>query len=227
MNYTVARSELAVDLRDIARRFGSKWVLRGVSAQVRSGEIVALMGGNGSGKTTLLRILSTLLKPSAGSATVYGSDVVRDADAVRGLVNYLSHTPGLYEDLSARENLAFAARMSGIDETDLSPLLNRVGLSSVADQRVRGFSSGMQRRLALARLFLRPPRLLLLDEPYNNLDTNGAKLVNEVLSEAKAGGAAAIIVLHETAPAEAILDRTITLEDGRVAGEPASLAAIA
>jgi heme exporter protein A len=168
-----------------------------------------------------------LLKPSAGGATVYGGDVVRDADAVRGLVNYLSHTPGLYEDLTARENLAFAARMTGLDAGDLNTLLSRVGLSAVADQRVRGFSSGMQRRLALARLFLRPPRLLLLDEPYNNLDSDGAKLVNEVLSEAKAGGAAAIIVLHETAPAEEILDRTITLEDGRVVGEPASLVAIA
>jgi heme exporter protein A len=185
------------------------------------------MGGNGSGKTTLLRILSTLLKSSAGSATVFGKDVVRDADAVRGLVNYLSHTPGLYEDLTARENLAFAAKMSGLEAPDLSALLSRVGLSSVADQRVRGFSSGMQRRLALARLFLRPPKLLLLDEPYNNLDSSGAKLVNEVLREAKAGGAAAIIVLHETAPAENILDRTITLEDGRVGGVPASLVAIA
>jgi heme exporter protein A len=227
MTYTDARSEFAVDARDIARRFGSKWVLRGVSAQVRSGEIVALMGGNGSGKTTLLRILSTLLKPSAGGATVYGKDVVRDADTVRGLVNYLSHTPGLYEDLTARENLAFAARMSGLEAPDLSALLNRVGLSGVANQRVRGFSSGMQRRLALARLFLRPPKLLLLDEPYNNLDSGGAKLVNEVLREAKAGGAAAIIVLHETAPADDILDRTITLENGRAGGVPASLVAIA
>lgn len=179
--------------------------------------MVALMGANGSGKTTLLRILATLLGPSAGGASIYGRDVVTDPEGVRQLVNYLSQTTGLYEDLTARENLEFAARMSGIAKPNLDDALDAVGLRDAADERVRGFSSGMQRRVALARLMLRPPRLFLLDEPYNNLDSTGAALVNEVLQGTRRAGAAAVIVLHDIGPAAAILDRTLTIEDGRAA----------
>jgi ABC-type multidrug transport system ATPase subunit len=108
--------------------------------------------------------------------------------------------------------------MAGGSSVDLRDLIERVGLARVADERVRGFSSGMQRRLALARMILRRPRLLLLDEPYSNLDSDGTVLMNSVISEAKRAGSAAIIVLHELAPAAGILDRTVTIVDGRVMG---------
>ncbi len=212
------QSKLAVDARGVARRFGSKWVLRGVSLEVRPGEVVGLMGENGSGKTTLLRILSTLLRPSAGTVSVFGRDVAVAASEVRDDVSFLAHTPGLYDDLTALENLRFAAEMAGGSPVDLRDLIERVGLTGVADERVRGFSSGMQRRLALARMILRRPRLLLLDEPYSNLDSDGIVLMNSVISEAKDAGSASIIVLHELAPAAGILDRTVTIVDGRVVG---------
>jgi heme exporter protein A len=212
------QSELAVDARGVARRFGSKWVLRGVSLEVHPGEVVGLLGENGSGKTTLLRILSTLLRPSAGTVSVFGRDVVVAASEVRNDVSFLAHTPGLYDDLTALENLRFAAEMAGGSSVDLRDLIVRVGLARVADERVRGFSSGMQRRLALARMILRRPRLLLLDEPYSNLDSDGIVLMNGVISEAKRAGSASIIVLHELAPAAGILDRTVTIVDGRVVG---------
>jgi heme exporter protein A len=218
MLHTDVQSELAVDARGVARRFGSKWVLRGVSLEVRPGEVVGLLGENGSGKTTLLRILSTLLRPSAGTVSVFGRDVAVAGSEVRGDVSFLAHTPGLYDDLTALENLRFAAQMAGGSSVDLRDLIERVGLTAVADDRVRGFSSGMQRRLALARMILRRPRLLLLDEPYSNLDSDGIVVMNRVISEAKYAGSASIIVLHELAPAAGILDRTVTIVDGRVAG---------
>ncbi len=213
-----AKSELAIEAQGVARRFGARWVLRGVSIELGPGEIVGLLGANGSGKTTLLRIFGTLLKPTAGTARIYGHDVARETDAVRSELGFMAHTPGLYDDLTARENLRFGAMMLGLPVgNNLDAALERVGLGHVINERVRGFSAGMQRRLAMARLLLRHARVLLLDEPYSNLDTAGIKLMNEIITEAGAAGGAALVVLHELAPAAGVLDRTITIVNGRVA----------
>jgi heme ABC exporter ATP-binding subunit CcmA len=199
-------------------------VLRGVSFDVRCGEAVALLGPNGSGKSTVLRILATLLNPNGGTASVNGLDIVRDASGVRGQVGYLAHTPGLYDDLTARENLCFAADMLGFPYAAADACLERVGLVHVAGDRVRGFSAGMQRRLALARLILRRPRVLLLDEPYSNLDVDGVDLMNDVLAGIVRSGGAALVALHELAPAKGTLDRTLTLVNGRIDGSPSEAA---
>ena len=100
---------LAIDARTLARRFGARWILRGATFQLEAGQAAGLVGANGSGKSTLLRLLCTLLRPTAGSATVFGADVVRDADAVRYSVGFFSPIPGVYEDLTALENIRFAA----------------------------------------------------------------------------------------------------------------------
>ncbi|HET7186724.1 MAG TPA: heme ABC exporter ATP-binding protein CcmA [Gemmatimonadaceae bacterium] len=211
---------LAIDASGVARRFGTSWVLRGATLRVHSGEVVGLLGANGSGKSTLLRIFSTLLRPHAGTVQVWGHDAVRAPHAVRSLVGYLSHSPGLYDDLTARENLLFAASMLGRDPRDVDVALDRVDLLDAADRRVRGLSAGMQRRLALARLLLVRPRLLLLDEPYSNLDPDGILLVNSLIGEWAAEGAAALVVLHELAPARGVLHRTVSIRDGRIVAAP-------
>lgn len=187
-----------------------------MSLQLRRGGVVGLTGANGSGKTTLLRILSTLLKPTAGTARVNGHDVTTAPDEVRREVGFLAHTAGLYDDLTARENLRFAVEMLGVSAAGVGGALDRVALSHVADHPVRGFSAGMQRRLAIARLLLLRPRVLLLDEPYNNLDLDGIAIMNGVIDEARQAGGAALLVLHELAPAGDRLDRVISLADGRV-----------
>lgn len=210
------QADRAIDVRGIGKRFGTQWVLRGVSLDVRGGEAVGLLGANGSGKSTVLRVVGTLLKPNAGTVSVNGLDVGRDASGVRRQVGYLSHTPGLYDDLTARENLQFAADMLGSPPPSLDGLLERVGLAHVADDRVRGFSAGMQRRLALARLILRKPRVLLLDEPYSNLDGDGVALMNATIAGIVSTGGAALVALHEIAPAKGLLDRTLTLDEGRI-----------
>jgi heme ABC exporter ATP-binding subunit CcmA len=183
-----------------------------------------LLGPNGSGKSTVLRILGTLLAPSAGSASINGLDVVRKASAVREQVGYLSHTPGLYDDLTARENLRFAADMLGASHAAADESLVRVGLAQVGDERVRAFSAGMQRRVALARLTLFRPRVLLLDEPYSNLDAEAVALINAVVAGVVRDGGAALLVLHELAPAAGVLAHTVTLADGRVAATSAETA---
>ena len=211
------KSHTLLDARDIARRFGARWVLRGASITVASGEVVGLLGANGSGKSTLLRVLATLLRPNAGTATIAGHDIMREPDAVRHSIGFLAHTPGLYDDLTARENLVFAAAMLGSPAADIDGALERVALTHVADERVRGFSAGMQRRLAIARLALSRPRVLLLDEPYSNLDTAGTVLMNSLITDTVDAGGAALVVLHELAPSAGVIDRLATVHDGRIA----------
>lgn len=211
------RLDRAIGVDGLGRRFGSRWVLRGVNFAVQQGEVVGLLGANGSGKSTVLRVLGTMLRPNAGSATVNGHDVVREAAAVRREVGYLAHAPGLYDDLTARENLWFAADMLGLPRAAVEPVIERVGLTPAAGERVRGFSAGMQRRLSLARLILRAPRVLLLDEPYANLDADGLALMNTVIGDIARQGGAALVALHELAPARGILSRTIMLSEGRIA----------
>lgn len=215
-----ANPTLAIEATDVARRFGTSWVLRGVTVHVGFGEVVGLLGANGSGKSTLLRILATLLRPHGGSARVWGHDVVRAPQDVRSLVGYLGHSPGLYDDLTARENLAFVASMLDRDASDADAALERVGLLGAANKQVRGLSAGMQRRLAVARLTLVRPRLLLLDEPYSNLDADGIGLMNSLITEWAQDGVAALVVLHELAPAAGVLHRTVTIRDGRIAPSP-------
>lgn len=116
--------------------------------------------------------------------------------------------------MTARENLRFAAAMAALDPARIDAILERVGLAPMADERTRGFSAGMQRRLALGRLLLCQPRLLLLDEPFNNFDSAGVELLNEVIEETRRGGGAALVVLHDRRQAERLLDREIVLARG-------------
>lgn len=206
----------AATITNVTRRFGRRWALRGVTLSIGSGEIVGVEGHNGSGKSTLLRILSTAIKPTRGDAQVFGADVVREATTVRGMVGFLTHYPGMYDDLTAEENLRFACRMLGAEHGRIAEVLERVGLSREARETVRTFSAGMQRRLSLARLLLQRPRLLLLDEPYNNFDPAGIALVNEVVREVRAEGGAAMIVLHDRHSAGDLLDRVVRLKQGIV-----------
>jgi heme exporter protein A len=209
----------AILLKDVAQRLGFRWALRGVTMSVDAGELVAVVGHNGSGKTTLLRVISTAIRPTRGAAHVFGHDLRRDPDSARAELTMLTNGGGLYADLSAAENLAFAQRMAtGADDPSaIEGVLQRVGLRETGDARVRTFSSGMQRRLSLARVFLRDARLLLLDEPYNSLDPAGGALVDEVLLETKARNGAALVVLHDLDRSGVLFDRVIELREGRVA----------
>ena len=208
----------AIRLAGVARRFGDRWILRGIDFTVDPGEIVVMTGRNGSGKTTLLRIVGTLLRPTRGTITVFGYDTVKQADLIRGSVGLLGHNNALYDDLTAAENLIFSQRMSGVsaDGTRIAEALENVGLSHVATQRVRGFSAGMRRRLGLARLLLRPPQLLLLDEPYASFDQDGIDVVNEFAARTARNGGVVLLTTHDMARAVEIMSRRVHIADGRM-----------
>ncbi len=210
------RNSPAIVLDSIAHRFGRRWAVRGVSVRVASGEILAIMGHNGSGKSTLLRVAATAIRPTRGVGSVYGSDLVKDAQAVRAMVALLSTEPGVYGDLTALENMRFAARMLGAAAAPLvlQRALDRVGLGREGNERARNMSTGMQRRLSIARLLLREPRVLLLDEPYNSLDPEGAALVNDLMREARQRGGSVLLVAHDLARSAGLADRTLEMRDG-------------
>jgi heme exporter protein A len=186
--------------------------------RLERGEVVALMGRNGTGKSTLLRVVAMLLRPSRGEGSVFGFDLVREASAARGLVGLLGHDNGLYDDLSAIENLRFVLRMLGRPSNDAAIMsaLADVGLERAARERVRTFSSGMQRRLAIARLRVHAPPLLLLDEPYNSVDSEGVQLVNDLIASTRRAGGAALVVVHETERIGAQATRWARLLEGRI-----------
>ncbi|MEO7332776.1 MAG: ABC transporter ATP-binding protein, partial [Gemmatimonadales bacterium] len=154
----------AVETDGLARLFGRSAALAGVSLSVEAGRTLALLGPNGAGKTTLLRILATAIRPSFGALRIDGVDALRHPEIVRTRVAYLSHATGMYDDLTAAENLRFAATMLGWGASEGQPVvrdaLATVDLAAVADQRVRTFSAGMRKRLALARILVARPSLL-------------------------------------------------------------------
>ena len=208
----------AVETDELARLYAGVPALAGVSLRIEGGRIVALLGSNGAGKTTLLRLVSTAIRPSYGRARVDGLDVVRDVEAVRERVAYLSHATGLYDDLSARENLRFAATMLGTpDATErVRRALADVGLEERAADRVGGFSAGMRKRLALGRILLGAPSLVLLDEPYAALDRAGMDLVDALLAAWRAAGVAVVVASHATDRIGPFLDGSVVLERGLV-----------
>jgi heme exporter protein A len=208
----------AVVTTDLARLFAGRPALAGVSLSVEAGRAIALLGPNGAGKTTLLRILSTALRPSYGVAEVDGLDLGADADAVRPRIAYLSHATGLYDDLTARENLRFAATMLGTPDGDarVDRALEDVGLSGRRGDLVRSFSAGMRKRLALARILLGEASLVLLDEPMAALDDEAMGLVEDLLAAWREAGVTVLVAAHSIERLEPQLDGRVVLERGLV-----------
>ena len=204
--------------QDLRKTYGPTLVLDGVSFTLAPGQCLALLGPNGAGKTTLLRLLATLLRPTSGSLRVGGIDAVREPDRVRPLLGVVAHGSYIYEDLTARENLRFWETMRGGDASParLAAALAQVELDAVAEERVRTFSSGMKRRLGLARVLLAQARLLLLDEPFTGLDRRGQKWVNEFLLGFKAGEGTAVLATHSFGGGLAVADRIGILGQGRL-----------
>ena len=203
----------------LRKAFGAHVVLDDVSLEVRPGEAVALVGPNGAGKTTLLRILATLLRPSRGTARVASYDCAQETERVRAHVGLLAHGTWVYEDLTPLENLKFWATLAGLPRglDALHGALAAVDLDRVADERVRTFSLGMKRRLALARVVLARPPVLLLDEPHAGLDQRAGKWLDGHLGGFKAVGGAILMTTHSFGRGLGVADRIAILTAGRLA----------
>src|SRR5689334_21623632 len=213
--------------RDATRTRGRKRrrrvaALEGVTFTIERGECVAILGQNGSGKSTLVRLLSTLLLPDGGSATIFGHDVVKESRAVQRLVNRVSVEASFFKKMSSEENLAYAARFYGIPpsatKTAIPEILERVGFP--VDRRHEGMehlSRGMQQKVALARALLTSPVLILLDEPTTGLDPRSKLEVQRFVRVLREQHDATILLCtHDMAEAEALADRVGILDRGRL-----------
>jgi heme exporter protein A len=209
----------ALELCGIAKLFGPTAALKAISIHLECGETMALLGPNGSGKTTLLKIVAGAITATLGSGSIFGRDMLADRPALRSEVGLLAAETYLYEDLTAEENLRFILTMAGsrpVGEV-LLRTLEEVSLAGHAGERVRTFSGGMKRRLAIARILLLRPRLLLLDEPYNNLDADGLELMDTLVRDHAREGGAVMLATHDAERGLALADRVAVLERGALA----------
>ena len=192
-----------ISARGLGRRFGSKRVLRDLDLDVRAGELMLVTGPNGSGKSTLLGLMAGLLAPTEGEIEV---------DLPRGRIGYLAHEPLVYKELTALENLDLYGRLYHVSERreTIGALLERFGLWEARHDRVGSFSRGMQQRLALCRVLLHGPELLLLDEPYSGLDAGASGLVDDLISELAGEGTLAIAT-HDPRRLEPLATQALAL----------------
>ena len=215
----------AVELRQLTKSFGPRKVLSGLDLELQNGELTVLLGPNGAGKTTLLRILATLVRPTSGTVRLLGMDAAREAIQIRRRLSLLSHRTFLYDDLTARQNLDFYARLYEVEDGQgrAEELLARVGLAHRADDLVRTYSRGMQQRLALARALLHQPELLLLDEPYSGLDPLASDDLSRLLAELREQGCTILLTTHDLGQGIALADRVLVLARSKLVHDsPAS-----
>jgi len=199
----------------VSKLFGSFAALRQVTLELEPGRCYVLIGENGAGKSTLLRILAGLLRPSLGSVRVFGE---LEPHQARGRIGYMSHAPMLYDELTAQENLRYFASLYP-ERRCLSPAeaLRQVGLDPELDRMLGQYSQGMRQRTSLARVLLPVPELLLLDEPFSNMDVESARQMVELLSGFRHSSRTIVITTHQRDLAAPIADWVVTLHAGRVA----------
>ena len=207
----------AVRASGLAKHFESTCALDAVDLTVEEGEVRGLLGPNGAGKTTLLRILLGLVRADAGSVQLFGRPLdTSDPSALAGVAGFVED-PSFYPYLSGRVNLELLAELDGGEaRARIVSVLERVGLTARAGDRVSGYSTGMKQRLGIAASLLRAPRLLLLDEPTAGLDPAGVREVGELVRELAAGGAAIVLSSHQIGEVENVCDSFTVLRRGRV-----------
>ncbi len=214
----------AITLQNLTRRFpGGKneaefTAVDGLTFTVERGEVFGFLGPNGAGKTTTIRMLTALIAPSAGTATVNGFRLGADNTAIRRSVGILTESPGLYENLSARKNLRFFADLYGVDNpsAQVEKYLRQFGLADRADDTAGTFSKGMKQKLALARAMLHEPPALFLDEPTSGLDPSAAKTVREAIETLSGQGRTIFMCTHNLDEAERLCDRIGVLNHGKL-----------
>ncbi len=215
--HTPTPGRLTVDMRKVSRRFGEVDALRDLDLAVPEGRITVLLGPNGAGKTTAIRMITGALPPDSGTVTTFGVDPRVDGEAVRARCGVVAAKPSLYDRLSGRDNLAYAAALYsvGADSGErIHAAAARFGIDHALDQMVGGYSTGMKTRLALARAVLHDPALLLLDEPTSGLDPESSHAVLAMIRELTSDGRTVVMCTHLLAEAEGLADQVVMLEDG-------------
>jgi ABC-2 type transport system ATP-binding protein len=209
-----------IEFDHISRSYGSKLAVEGLSLTVNPGELFALLGPNGAGKTTTIKILVGLLRPDAGAVRVCGYDVVQQTRQAAGCMGYIAEEPFLYDKLSGREFLEFAAQMRGLDQATTAARIARESqhfdLAEFLDDLIETYSHGMKQRLVFASALLHDPAVLVLDEPLVGLDPRSVRSVKDLLLCQAAAGTTVFMSTHTLAVVEEIADRIGIVERGRL-----------
>ena len=209
-----------VELRDLRKSFGDNEAVKGITFTIDEGEIFSLLGPNGAGKSTTIGMLSTLLVPTAGDATVAGHSIRGDTMAVRAAIGVVPQEIALYETLSARENLLFWGRMHGLGgahlRTRVAAVLDMIGLSDRAREHISGFSGGMKRRLNIGVGLLHEPRLVFMDEPTVGIDPQSRRAILDAVKALRASGLTVLYTTHYMEEAAELSDRVGIIDHGEL-----------
>ena len=207
-------SQPVIQLENVVKFFGRFAALRGASFDFAPCHLYVILGDNGAGKSTLLRVIAGLMQPSQGSFTVLGSRNVRQ---VAHQVGYMGHAPLLYDELSGMENLRYFAGLYGLhDDAVCRNAMQKVGLDPDLSRRVGQYSQGMRQRLSLARAVLHDPQVMLLDEPFSNVDVNSAREMAAILGRVRDSGKTILVVTHQAALMESVADVFIKMSAGQI-----------
>ena len=214
-----------VTVSNLIKQFGRFAALRGVTAEFSGGKLYAVLGDNGAGKTTLLRTLAGLTQPSSGTVAILGASKFHD---ICQQVGYMAHPSLLYDEMSGMENLEYFARLYGItDGTRLAEVIRAVilsvGLDPALVRPVGQYSQGMRQRMSLARALLNNPKILLLDEPFSNVDLHSATGMVHLLAGARDRGTTIFVVTHQASLLEGVADEFVWMESGKIVGRTKEL----
>ena len=216
-------NDLVIEARGVRKAFGQQTVLAGVDVRVRRGAIFALLGPNGAGKTTMVRICSTLSKPDAGTVTIAGCDVVRQADRVRGLISLTGQYAAVDDLLTGEENIVMIARLcrlgGGEARQRAAELLAKFDLADAARRPVKTYSGGMRRRLDLAVSLITRPQVTFLDEPTTGLDPRSRQVMWAIIRDLADSGVTILLTTQYLEEADQLADRIAVLDGGRVVAE--------
>lgn len=194
-----------------------------MSVSFDAARLYAVFGDNGAGKSTMLRVISGLTRPTSGKVTMLGAEDIR---SVLGQVGYMAHAPLLYDEMTGLENLRYFARLYGaVDEGRLREAIRTVGLDPELDRYVGQYSQGMRQRLSLARATLNDPKVLLLDEPFSNLDPQSSKAMASLLGKMRDGGKTVIVVTHQATHVADIADESVWMSAGKIVDRQPGIAA--
>lgn len=210
-----------ISVKDLHKAFGAVKAVDGVSFEARDGRITGLLGPNGAGKSTTLRVLYTVLRPDQGTALIDGANVVADSLQARSKIGVLPHGAGLYPHLSARENIAYYARLYGMDcdqiDEQVQRIIDQLDITDIADRRTKGFSQGQRTKVALARALVHGPQNIILDEPSNGLDVMAIRSLRELIRTLKNAGKCVLFSSHVMQEVAALCDEIVIIAEGRVA----------
>ena len=210
-----------ITLKQLGKSFNGRQVVKDLSFEARDGAITGLLGANGAGKTTTLRMICGVLKPESGSISIDNAKAA-EAPSQRGVGALLDHI-GLYSRLTVRENLEYFGRLRGMDEREIrkrtEQVISILGLETIADRPIAGFSQGERMKTALGRAILHSPKNLLLDEPTNGLDIPTVRSLRELLKRLRDEGTCVIFSSHVLEEVQALCDRIVVIAQGKIAGE--------